>query len=350
MKKIFLILTLIILSQVLFSSNMKAVYVSTWNPGLFTRAEVKQTIEDAKSSGITDIFIQVRRMDDAYYTSNIVKKATNLKENFDMLDYAIKCAKPYNIKIHAWFVICRIGRQDYKKTLSSVQLSWLDKDKNGNLINENNVFIDPSNPVARKYICEVINEVVKNYNIDGVHLDYIRYPNANYGYCHNSTEQFILETGSLVPMGEKFNNWRREQITKLVYEIRTNINKNSNKKIILSASIVSWGTPTTYSNLSSYVKTFQDYEKWLKNNYVDYVMPMIYKRESVPQQANDYIKWLNLYSNHKDKICPTIGGYLNSAQGIKKQINETEDMGFKNWVIFDFNIGADRNNIKQILK
>ena len=349
MKKTVLIILLIFCSLSVFSKDMKAVYVSTWNPGLFTKAQVDNTIKASKEIGITDLFIQVRRMNDAYYKSNIVPKATNLKENFDMLQYTINQCKKNNIRVHAWFVICRIGREDYKKTLNTAQISWLDKDNKGNLINEKNVFIDPSNEVARKYIVSVISEVINKYPVDGVHLDYIRYPNANFGYCNHSTKQFMLETGALAPIGEPFNNFRREQITKLVQEIRIACNRKS-KKIILSASVVSWGAPVSYTKLSSYVTTFQDYEKWLKNNYVDYVMPMIYKRQHVNAQAREYINWLKVYSNHKSKIVPAIGGYLNTSEGIKRQITITEQAGFKNWIVFDFNEGADRKNLLAALK
>lgn len=351
MKKIIFIIIFLLIATCVFSKGMKAVYVSTWNPGLFTKSQVDNTIKACKTAGITDLFVQVRRMNDAYYTSKIVPKATNLKENFDMLDYTIKSCKKNNIKVHAWFVICRIGRDDYKKSLNPNQISWLDKDKKGNLISEKNVFIDPSNEAARKYITSVIKEVITKYPVDGVHLDYIRYPNANYGFCPHSVKQFTLETGTLAPMGPQFDNFRREQITKLVAEIRHTCN-SSKRKIILSASIVSWGGATSYTKLSSYVNTFQDYDKWIRNNYVDYVMPMIYKRQNVDKQAKDYIEWLKVYSNakHKSKIVPAIAGYLNTSDGLKRQITITEQAGYNNWIVFDFNEGADRKNLIAALK
>lgn len=346
MKKILLLLIIILISANVFSADIHGVYVSTWNPGAFSKAEIDKTLNDAKKAHVTDLFIQVRRMDEAYYYSSFVRPADNLKEKFDMLNYVIRQAKNRNIKVHAWFVICRIAMGDYKKKLSEKQLSWLDKDIKGNYDNENNVFIDPSNYEARKYIASVIEEVVNKYKVEGVHLDYIRYPNANFGYSENSKLNYTLESGDIYPNGLRFDNFRREQITKLIREIRQKTGKN----IILSASVTAWGKAADYKNTSPYKTTFQDYEKWLDLNLVDYVMPMVYKREHIKEQADDYIKWLNVYSKYKNRIVPAIGGYLNTSDGIKKQIEKTEKQGFKNWVIFDFNEGKDRENVINALK
>lgn len=346
MKKIIIIIFILLFSLSLYAKSMHGSYISTWNPGLLSKKEVKDTIIAAKNIGITDLFIQVRRMDDAYYNSKIVPKPTNLKENFDMLDYAVKLGHENNIKIHAWFVICRIGKGDYKKTLNNTKISWLNKDNKGNYLNENNVFIDPSNYEAKKYIISVIKEVEKNYNIDGIHLDYIRYPNKSYGYTENSLLQYTLQTGETFPTTLRFDNFRREQITNFIYEIRKSLNKNT----VLSASIVSWGEATNYKNLSSYNNTFQDYEKWINNNLVDFIVPMIYKREHIEKQSKDYTKWLNLYKPNKNKIIPAIGAYLNDAKGIKKQIINTEKAGYNNWIIYEFNQGKGRNNVINALK
>lgn len=345
MKKILFVIMLMLVCGSIFA-DMRGVYVSTWNPGAFSKAEIDRTLSDAKKAHITDLFIQVRRTDEAYYSSSFVRPADNMKEDFDMLDYVIRQTKSRNFKVHAWFVICRIGMGDYKKKLSETQLSWLDRDKNGNYANEKNVFIDPSNYEARKYIASVIEEAVKKYRVDGVHLDYIRYPNENFGYSENSKLTYTLETGEIYPQGLRFDNFRREQITKLIREIR----QKTGKKIILSASVTAWGKPADYRNTSPYKICFQDYEKWLDSDLVDYVMPMVYKREHVKEQADDYVKWLNVYSKYKNRIVPAVGGYLNTSDGIKKQIEKTEKQGFKNWVIFDFNEGKDRDNVLKALE
>lgn len=346
MKKIILIILILIIGISAYGKNIHGAYVSTWNPGLLSKEEVKNTFKAAKSIGITDLFIQVRRMDDAYYNSNIVSKATNLKENFDMLDYAVKMGHENNIKVHAWFVVCRIGRNDYKKTLNKTKLSWLNKDKNGNIINENNVFIDPSNIEARKYIISVIKEVEKKYKVDGIHIDYIRYPNKDFGYTNNSLLQYTLQTGERIPNQLRFDNFRREQITNFINDIKNNLNN----KTIFSASIVSWGNPSTYKNLSSYNNTFQDYDKWINNKLVDFVIPMIYKREHISKQSEDFTNWLKLYKTHKNNIIPAIGAYLNDTKGIKKQIEATEKAGYKNWIIYEFNEGQGRQNVIKALK
>lgn len=348
--KIILIIIILTLSISAFSRPMKAAYVSTWNPGVLSRSEVDKTIDAAKFAGITDIFIQVRKFDDAYYESNFVKKAQNIKEDFDPLKYILEEAKENNIKIHAWFVICRIAQANYKDTLPIDKIKWLNVDKNGNYVNENNVFLDSSNPEARKYIVDVISEVASKYKVDGVHLDYIRYPNSTFGYTDNGQMLYTLETGEFDTNCEKWDNFRREQINKLVFDIHEVV-KNKDKNIILSASIVSWGAVKNYTTLSSYVNTFQDFNKWLDNGWVDYVMPMIYKRESVKDQSRDYLEWLKFYKScsNKDKIIPAIGAYLNTSDGILNQIKETEKIGYSSWILFDFNDNETRLNILKVL-
>ena len=333
------------------ATQMKGVYVTAWNTGYFTEVQVDNTISACRKLGATDLFIQVRKFDDAYYSSNFVPQNSSI-ENFDPLLYTIKKAKEQGIKVHAWFVICRLSNGNYKSTLPINMQSWLNKDVNDNVVSSDNVYIDPTNTEARNYICKVIKEVVDNYDVDGVHLDYIRYPDKNFGFTDNAKLSFKKETGSSNFSSTAFADFRRKQLDNMVKEINLTVRNSKNgENIIISAATIVWGGVTPYIKSSSYDRVYQDWKKWLSNDWIDIAIPMLYKRESVSEQSKDFRKWVSEFRNISDfnRIAPAVSYEMNNAAQCAAQVRALEREGY-GWGIFSFNEIKNRDALASALK
>ncbi len=134
----------------------------------------------------------------------------------------------------------------------------------------------------REYLVKVMEDIAARYAIDGLHLDYIRFPNdpvtgtakpADYPRDRQTVALFEADTGKKPESSPAdWDNWRTEQITSLVREIRRRVNEY---KPYLEISAAVGPVPEEAKKLH-----FQDVQTWIKEKLVDTVYPMNYTRDS----------------------------------------------------------------------
>ncbi|HEY3297564.1 MAG TPA: family 10 glycosylhydrolase, partial [Armatimonadota bacterium] len=169
-------------------SEFRALWVHNWRPGILCDAQVDQTVRWAKDCNINALVVQVRRVGDAYYDSAYEPRANNIEagSDFDPLGCVIKKSKSSGMEVHAWFNVYRIGAKTglppMPNHVGAVHPEWLSKDDKGALYSEEGLFLDPGVPAVREHIVKIVADLVGKYDVDGVMLDYIRYPGKNWGY------------------------------------------------------------------------------------------------------------------------------------------------------------------------
>lgn len=137
----------------------------------------------------------------------------------------------------------------------------------------------PSNAENREYELAAIRELVRDYDLDGLQLDYIRYPGDEWCYCSACRVNFEQGIGrrlndwpAQVLTGGKYENayreWRCNVITSFVAEVREEV-KGFGRKIMLSAAV--YPDPENARN-----GVMQDWPRWIKEGLVDFVCPMNY--------------------------------------------------------------------------
>ncbi|RKY89878.1 hypothetical protein DRQ09_00420, partial [candidate division KSB1 bacterium] len=163
------------------------------------KGKIAELVDSANRAGFNTIFVQVRGRGDAFYNSSFVPRAEVLQgtPDFDPLEYIIRIAKIYKLKIHAWFNIFYLWSSDNlpddKNHLINIYSDWACRDYNGiSMINFKQkklrkkgiegIFLSPDNKEVQDYIISVLKEVIEKYRIDGIHLDYIRYPAIEFGF------------------------------------------------------------------------------------------------------------------------------------------------------------------------
>ena len=331
----------------LTGKDIKGVYVTGWTPGAFTKAEIDATLDGAKEMGATDIFLQVRKYDDALYNSALVKKVANVAPGFDPLAYALKKAHGMGLRIHAWLVICRIDGPEYKTSLTDRQKGWLALMEDGEAMSNDAVYIDPAVPAAREYLCSVVKDVLKHYKVDGIHWDYIRYASKSYSYSGYSRAIFYKEYGLRDVKSPKYADFRRHNMNLLARDLRDAV-RSVNKTIPISAATITWGAMDSYESSTPYVSVFQDYREWLKQGYIDIAMPMLYKRESNAEQKKDFRNWLASFAKQgrDTQFAVTVSDTMNEPEEAVEQIKLIKKAGY-GWCIFAFNDNEYRQPIKE---
>lgn len=302
-------------------TEVRAAWLTTnWNldwpsPSLSPENQQKQLskiLDQLQEANFNTILFQVRIRGDVFFQSKIEPWSPYISKDktigaitaYDPLAYAIQECHRRGLECHAWIVTFPLGskKQVKEQGRSSVvarypQLCKLYKDE---------WYLDPGNPEARKHILKVVDEIVTNYDVDGVHFDYIRYPEAA-GKFPDS------DTFSKYGRGKSLQEWRRENINALVSDIYDQT-KEKKPWVQVSCSPIGRykdldpmkGTWTAYSSVH------QDAGKWMMDGKMDAVYPMMYYNEA---KFGTYVdEWVK--TSNGRFVVPGLGVYrLMSTEG-----------------------------------
>ena len=218
------------------------------------------------------IYFQVRPRGNAFYNSSIEPWARELTGKFgsnplwDPLKFITDEANKRGMEIHAWINIVKLwsGKSAPPK---SIHDHILRKGTKWCKLYENEWWIDLGYPDARNYTLSVIKDILTNYNIDGLHFDYLRYPGKDF----NDKESYAL-------YGKNMNrdDWRRNNINSFLKAVKELVAKEKPYVKIGAAPIGIYKNIPGLSGWSSYDNLFQDSKYWLDNNLVDYIAPQTY--------------------------------------------------------------------------
>lgn len=327
-----------------------------------TPERIDQLLDMVKGSDIKNLFVQVRGRGDAYYNSGIEPKGPDVPAGFDPLDYLVSRTRNTDIRIHAWINISFVmNAKDYPGSpehILSRHPEWATCDFHGRPITdysekelETNLlegyFLDPAIPEVKQYYCDIIKDIISGYDIDGIHLDYIRYPYSGYyqplkrfmsefGYNPVSRrifkkkygyDPFIIDRENETKAKVQFNRFRTEQITSIVKKISL-IVKQKNKSIIVSAAV----SPRPEISANAY---FQDWPLWLKKRYIDLACIMSYTDN--PETYTGYIESAVKVAE-REKLF--MGIMVREGTGIKTimdEITSAYKAGTRGYILFSFN-------------
>jgi uncharacterized lipoprotein YddW (UPF0748 family) len=184
----------------------------------------------------------------------------------------------------------------------------------------------------------VVSEVVGNYNVDGIHLDNIRYPDVGSGYNALSLARFNAETGPRItpdqvrggtgtpnPNDPDWRKWRTQQVTDLVAKIHTAISERK-QTVKLSTSVM-----CSDPKLAA-MQFMQDWDAWTRDGLVDFVVPMVYlQTDSMPAEAAK-----SLAASHDRHIYVGIGAWRISGALASKQIADCRAAGAEGVVLYSY--------------
>lgn len=333
--------------------EFRAFWAYSWGPSMLTPTQCTAMIDTARRYNYNAVFAEVRKAADAYYKSTYEPWGSNITPpGFDILSTIIEYAhdtsdgKPY-IEVHAWMVTYR----DWVTTATTSNTGqhifwthpeWFTKSYTGATAAADAMFLDPSLPEVEDYLTKIYLDVVKHYNVDGIHYDYVRYPESGtplgsiFGYNDKVLKRFKQEYGFATPttntnpaQWNTWNQYRRDGILALVKKVYTNtMELNPNMKV--TGSFVTWlPFNPEFTKTRPYYEAFSDWVKMTKDHTVDAAVPMTYLREHVSAQSTGFRGWVNLEVNNRYGRHTYVGtgSYLNDTNNNLIQMNVIRNAG-----------------------
>lgn len=249
------------------------------------QADFKSQLYRLRQAGMNAIFVQVRPAGDAIYPSKLAPWSEWLTgaqgkapaSNFDPLAYMVETAHAQGIELHAWVNPYRVA----------MTMDSLDKAPN-HLLNTHpewvrtyngRRYLDPGLPEVRAHLGEVIDELVANYDLDGIHFDDYFYPYPKAGEAFPDEVTFARYGGS-----RQLADWRRDNVNTFVAETHRRIKA---AKPWVHFGISPFGVwrnqsqdpargSATRASVSSYDDLYGDALHWANNGTVDYLLPQLY--------------------------------------------------------------------------
>lgn len=256
-------------------------------------------LDNLKRIGIDNIYLETYYHGMTIFPSETLKSYGLIAQrpefsDTDILKIWIEEAHKRNIKVHAWFQTYYLGNESVSplpNLLKSKYPEWLNRQfwfatsesVQPSKAEHLGYFLDPANPQVQDYLMKILKEIVCNYDVDGVNIDYIRYPvcspqnspefmSTSWGYTKYAIEEFQkiygvspVEIGTTNPNWYKWENYRRDKVTCFVEQLG-NL-KKLRPNIIISAVIF------PDKNQSAVVK-LQDWGKWAQRGYLDAFTPL----------------------------------------------------------------------------
>ena len=275
----------------------------------------------------------------AYYPSEVLPVAPERAERGDQIAQCVEAGKKFGVQVHVWKVNYNLSRAPEEfvermraegrtqKTFDGEDVGWL----------------CPSHPDNFTLEFDSIMEVIRNYAIEGFHFDYIRSPHDRACYCEGCRERFEKDANVTVDnwpedvregdLTDQFQDWRREQVTRLVRAVSEEAHRVKPEIAISAAVFNDWVKHREYVG--------QDTVLWLKEGYLDFVCPMDYTTD-IEDLRTKVTHQVGVVRDRAAEGRPVplyvgIGAFrLPDASDLIEQIQLSRELGADGFVLFQY--------------
>jgi uncharacterized lipoprotein YddW (UPF0748 family) len=284
----------------LAQSEIRAIWLDR---GTIVTAKSEQDLarifDKLAAAGFNTVFFETVNASYPIYPSRVAPEQNPLVRGWDPLKAAVKLAHERGMELHAWVWMFAAANQrhnalmnqpaNYTGPVLTAHPDWAMFDKRGRLFEQNTkkAFLDPANPEVRNYLTALLEEIATQYEVDGIQLDYIRYPfqdpsaNQIYGYSPTARQQFKELTGvdpiNVAPrdreLWQKWTDFRIRQIDSFVATVSQRLH-SQRPNLILSAAVFPLPRSERLQRLQ------QNWEDWAIRGYMDLMVPMTYSLDT----------------------------------------------------------------------
>jgi uncharacterized lipoprotein YddW (UPF0748 family) len=330
------------------SHEIRAIWADSWGTSFRSQTEADDLISTCRAANINVVMPQVRKIGDACYNSSLEPRADNITggATFDPLGYITQIAHDtsggkHRLQIHAWFNMNLVASGYFLPTshVLSLHPEYEMLKRDGSTASPR--YLDPGHPGAVDHNVAVILDCLGKYDIDGCHLDFIRYPSeaGMWGYNPVSVARFNAlngRTGTPDDWDPLWRAWRRECIDLMVKKILVKAWKLK-PHVVLTPATVNWGWAyDEFTSSAAYNQVFQDWPGWLQRGLVDYNALMSYSRLTDPARHQGWSARSLADENGRGSIIG-IGAYLSAnIQGSMDQLLYARSSGAAGLNIYDW--------------
>jgi uncharacterized lipoprotein YddW (UPF0748 family) len=333
---------------------MRGIWVARWS--LSSPQAIRNIVANAKRHHFNTLFVQVRGRGDAWYKSDLEPRARELAKAdpaFDPLALMVEEAHKNDIEVHAWLdtYLVWTGNQPPASPLHVVNAhpDWLARDRSNHGTsrpsgNMEGLFLQASNPQVQEHLYRVFLDVATRYDVDGIHFDYVRYPNADYDFSDATLARFraymepsLTDTTRAALQHDpsrlayvhvfpsQWAEWRRTQVSALVSRVADTIHQEK-PWVQVSAAVFA-------NQTDAYQEKGQDWRRWLAEDWLDAVCPMAYSTDTKVMERQ--IRQAIAAANGK-YVYAGIGSYRISANSTADKIDRVRALGAQGINLFDY--------------
>jgi len=281
----------------------------------------------------------------AYYDSKLLPHGTTFEKYGDQIAQCVAAGKKYGIEVHPWKVNWNLGNAP----ADFIEKMRTEKRLLVNSKGEEGKWLCASNPANQQLEIDTMLEVARNYDVDGIHFDYIRYPGGDGCFCDGCRQRFEKRIGKQVQnwprdcgtvLKEEWMQFRCDNITTVVRTVSEQAHKlKPNLKV--SAAVFGDYPGCKYG-------VGQDWVYWCQQHYLDFVCPMDY--------TDSDTRFRNLVTNqvaavnHAVPLYAGIGQYVIPDDQVVGQIEMTRELGADGFILFNMGLGLAEQTLPNLVK
>ena len=259
--------------------------------------ELRDILDQLKEANFNTVMLQTRLRGDLIYPSafetfpEALTGKTGRNPGYDPLAFAIEECHKRGMELHAWIVTIPIGNHRQIKLLD--KYSVVRKNRKICKQYQGSWYLDPGHPGTADYLAGIVRELVSRYDVDGVHFDYIRYP-------ENARRFPDKDTHRKYGKGKDLKQWRRENITAIARRLHAEVKQLKPWVKVSSSPVGKFKDTNRYSSFgwNAYETVYQDAQGWLKEGIHDALFPMMYFKDNhfypfaLDWKENDNGRWV----------------------------------------------------------
>lgn len=343
------------------AQNVRGVYVVRHS--LRSPTSVDGALARAGAVGANAVYLQVNGRGEAYYDSAVTVRAPDAAPDFDPLAYALERAREHGLAVHAWINAYTAGMlaetPDDPEHVLNRHPDWVTVDRAGRSLwdypwQEAQIHVparmlDPGLPEVEDYVVAMVLEVAEKYDVAGIHLDYVRYPSARFGFHPASAARFeevhgfdpltlVRDAPAFVarhgrPEFERrmdlWDRWRRDRVTALVARLGREL-RSLRPEITFSVAV-------DPDPAVAVVERFQDWPRWIAEGLVDAVAPMAYSPDG-DLVENRVAAAVDLAAGKGVPVHAALGAYMvaGEPEQLRRQMEGAERAGASGTILFSY--------------
>lgn len=308
----------------IWDQNGTGLYAGSW----------EQTSEELKKVGFTAVFPNMCSAGRAHYPSKFLPGSKTLERHGDQLAAFTRAAGKHGLERHIWKICWKMNSADPAFTKKMSKAGRLMQDANGNDL----PWLSPSHPANVQHEINCLLEIAKKYDIEGLHLDYMRYPGHEADYGPAARAAFERQLGRKVTrwpqdvvsgsLQTRYRQFKVQTIHNAMQKIHAAV-KRQYPTITLSAAV--WGYyPGCVASKS------QDWPVWTKNGWVDWIIPMNYTMNKF--QLHEWLTQHRALPGVRDKLLCGVGLIATGAElspvELRQQLGVCESLSPKGHVLY----------------
>jgi uncharacterized lipoprotein YddW (UPF0748 family) len=323
---------------------------------LQTREQIDSVVKFAEQNKYTDLFVQVRGRGRVLYQSSFEDyEFQNL--SFDPLKYIVQKCSNSKLRVHAWVNMFLIwsGREApvEKRHPFNRFRQFILRDFENHSFDEiyteiikkqklEGYYLSPASPEVQEYLLDILKEICMKYQIQGIHLDYFRYPKNDFifdpMFLNYLSNKYHYNINNLTIDVNNLPNQKKREIAKLLSRPIDEFIKKFHNWLQEYFPAIQLSVAVKADPDQAFMSYYQNWRKWIDDGVADFVCSMLYTNDS-DRFRRTIFKLRDLKKN--GKIWIGIGAFNKSRTMIHEQIQQARSLGFQNFNFFSYKYMRD---------